>query len=223
LQEAYRTQLAAKVVVTFAVQGDLRFLSHRDTARVFARAAMRAGVPVRFSGGFNPHPRLFLPVPRTVGIASEAEPLVVELTEPVPPDRVARALAGELPGGLRVLEARSVAPRPSIRTCGATYRLSLEPQTRDAVASAAQRVLGQARFAVSRDDRTVDIRPSITSLQVQGAELVVTIRITPGGSARPAEILAALGLPVEETLHRMRRVAVQWDQPNGYVGPAVSL
>ena len=68
------------------MDGDIRFVSHRDTLRLFARAATRAEVPLRYSGGFNPHPRVTIPVPRPVGVASDVERLVLELTEPLEPD-----------------------------------------------------------------------------------------------------------------------------------------
>ena len=59
----------------------MRFLSHAETARVLQRACVRAAVPVRYSEGFNPHPRLSLPLPRPVGVESEDELLVVRLCE----------------------------------------------------------------------------------------------------------------------------------------------
>ena len=67
------TPIREKWAFEFSVTGDLRFISHRDTVRVFQRALARAALPVAYSEGFNPHPRLSLPLPRAVGVASEAE------------------------------------------------------------------------------------------------------------------------------------------------------
>ncbi|GAF87148.1 unnamed protein product, partial [marine sediment metagenome] len=59
-------------VFGYDVDGDLRFISHHDMLRLFARSLARAALPVRFSEGFNPHPRLSIPLPRPVGVASQA-------------------------------------------------------------------------------------------------------------------------------------------------------
>ena len=73
-------------VFAFQVDGDLRFVSHQDMLRLFRRALARAEVPVRLTQGFNPHPRMSLPLPRPVGMASEAEVLMIETERDVDPD-----------------------------------------------------------------------------------------------------------------------------------------
>ena len=78
-------QARYRLRIDFSVDGDIRFLGHRDMLRLFARAVVRSafgGLAVRYTQGFNPHPRLSIPLPRPVGIASDAECLVLELTEP---------------------------------------------------------------------------------------------------------------------------------------------
>ncbi len=171
---------------------------------------MRAQIPVRFSGGFNPRARLFLPIPRSVGIASEGELAVVELAEAMPPEEVASRLSSELPAGLRILKARSVPPEQRIRAARATYCLALQREVCESANVAAARLLASPRIEVQRGSRTIDIRPSIAALRVDRDELVISVAATPGGSARPAEVLEALGLPASEQLHRMRRVSVEW-------------
>src|SRR3990172_12981655 len=76
----------------YSIDGDLRFISHHDTLRLFRRALARADLPVRFSEGFNPHPRIMIPLPRPVGIASRAEGLVVETVGLIDPDDALRRL-----------------------------------------------------------------------------------------------------------------------------------
>ena len=65
-----------RCALEYTIGGDLRFISHRDTLRLFQRAVARAALPVRFTEGFNPHPRMMIPLPRPVGVASQAETLV---------------------------------------------------------------------------------------------------------------------------------------------------
>ena len=104
---------ASTAAIRFRIAGAMRFLSHAETSRVLQRACVRAGIAVRYSQGFNPHPRLSLPLPRPVGVESEDELLVVKLCD----DREAapfesraereavmkQALAEQLPEGMDVL------------------------------------------------------------------------------------------------------------------------
>ena len=97
------------MAIWYAVEGDTRFLSHRDTMRLWQRALTRAEAPVRFSQGFNPHMRLNLALPRSVGMASRAELLIMELTEAWSPEKLISALGGTLPAGISILEVRAIA------------------------------------------------------------------------------------------------------------------
>src|SRR6201991_4995413 len=81
-----------RVRLRFAKRGRLRFLSHRDVARSFERALRRAGVPVAYSHGFSPHPRLSWVGAAPTGTASEAEYVEIGLTQSVEPTALAAAL-----------------------------------------------------------------------------------------------------------------------------------
>ena len=85
-QERYR------LAIDFAVDGDIRFLAHRDMVRLLARAAVRGGLSLCYSEGFNPHPRVSLPLPRPVGVSSDAERVLLEQSEPIGPDETLRRL-----------------------------------------------------------------------------------------------------------------------------------
>ncbi|MCH8149402.1 MAG: DUF2344 domain-containing protein, partial [Planctomycetes bacterium] len=98
-------------VFSFQVDGDLRFVSHHDMLRLFRRALARADVPVRFTQGFNPHPRMSLPLPRPVGMASEVEALMIETRQDVDPEETLGRLAQHTPGDLKMVSARRLAPR----------------------------------------------------------------------------------------------------------------
>ena len=78
-----------RLAIRYAIKGDLRFLSHQDTLRLFQRAFNRAGIPIRFSEGFNPRPRISIAMPRPVGVESCDELLVIELASWADPDAVA--------------------------------------------------------------------------------------------------------------------------------------
>jgi radical SAM-linked protein len=90
--------------IRYAKRGRLRFTSHRDFSRAFERAVFRARIPMAYSSGFNPHPRISYAGASPTGAASEAEYLEIALAETTDPDDVRRALVESLPDGLDVLE-----------------------------------------------------------------------------------------------------------------------
>lgn len=94
--------------IRYAKRGRLRFVSQRDFSRAFERAIFRARVPMAYSSGFNPHPRISYAGAAPTGAASEAEYLEIGLREIVDPAEVAEQLREALPDGLDVLEVVAV-------------------------------------------------------------------------------------------------------------------
>jgi radical SAM-linked protein len=90
--------------VRYAKRGRLRFTSHRDISRAVERAVRRAEIPVAFSAGFSPHPKISYAGAAPTGVASEAEYLEIGVSRPCDPDRVRADLDASLPPGLDVLD-----------------------------------------------------------------------------------------------------------------------
>jgi radical SAM-linked protein len=103
--DTHQAPVVQRVRIRYARRGPLRFTSHRDFARAFERAVQRAGVPVAFSHGFTPHPRISYVGGAPTGTASEAEYLELGLRAPVDPNELVKALDAALSPGLDVLEA----------------------------------------------------------------------------------------------------------------------
>src|SRR3954453_635495 len=94
-----------RVRIRYAKRGRLKFTSHRDFARALERAVRRAGVPIAFSAGFSPHPKLSYASAAPPGGASEAEFLELGLQTPMEPAVLCERLDAALPPGLDVLDA----------------------------------------------------------------------------------------------------------------------
>lgn len=92
-----------KLRIRYAKRGRARFTSHRDFGRAFERALRRAQIPMAYSSGFNPHPRVSFANAAPTGAATEAEYLEIGLAERCDPERVREALDAALPPGLDVL------------------------------------------------------------------------------------------------------------------------
>ena len=98
--------------IRYAKRGRLRFTSHRDFSRAFERAIFRARVPMAYSSGFNPHPRISYAGAAPTGSASEAEYLEIALAEVVEPMAVRELLEEALPDGLDIVDIVDVANAP---------------------------------------------------------------------------------------------------------------
>ena len=96
--------------IRYAKRGRLRFTSHRDFSRAFERALVRARIPMAYSSGFNPHPRISYAGASPTGAASEAEYLEIGLAELVDPASVFADLDEALPVGLDVVSVVVAAP-----------------------------------------------------------------------------------------------------------------
>lgn len=209
-----RNVVRCRIVVRYSIDGDLRFISHQDTMRLFERALARAGWPVEYTGGFNPRPRLSLPLPRAVGVSSEDELLVVTLSREVDPEDALRELAAQVPAGIRLREARIVQGGAGPRPQRVWYEVPVEDGP--VIEAAVAEWLGRSSVTVRRrvdergTTRAVDIRRFVESMVVEKGRLILVLRVGPEGTARPSEVLEALGLPARELTHRIRRTRVEW-------------
>ncbi|GAA2352241.1 TIGR03936 family radical SAM-associated protein [Dactylosporangium salmoneum] len=103
--ESNQDPVVQRIRLRYAKRGPLRFTSHRDFARAFERALLRANVPIAYSQGFTPHPKVSYASAAPTGVASEAEYLEIGLRAVVEPDQLRVALDAALSPGLDVLEA----------------------------------------------------------------------------------------------------------------------
>jgi radical SAM-linked protein len=189
--------------VRYAKRGRLRFTSHRDFSRAFERALVRARIPMAYSSGFNPHPRISYTGASPTGAASEAEYLEIGLAEHVEPARLADDLDESLPDGLDVLEVVEAPPGGlADRLEASRWRIDLALPL-DVVESAAREFLGRSSVTVERMTkkglRSFDSRAAVLALEVtgidlgddEGSRLDVVLRHTVP-AVRPDDVLSAL-------------------------------
>jgi len=202
--------------IDFQVRGDLRFISHHDTLRFFRRAIARAGIPVRFSVGFNPHPKMTIPLPRALGVSSDAEAIVIESERDIDGGALAERLGAQMPKGiaLRGVRRLELGERPQPDTV--TYRFRPEHAWPQDAADRIQRMLDSSSLSVERADhktkrtRVVDIRPFLMDAHLEGQDFVFTIRVTGTGSAKPSELIELLIDHAGPVNHRIHRQSVRW-------------
>ncbi len=160
----------------YAKRGRLRFTSHRDFARAFERALRRAEVPMAFSAGFSPHPKISYVGAAPTGVASEAEYLEVGLAVEADPERVRTALDAALPPGLDILEVVVAGPGSLADRMQASHWLVELPGVDIADLRRALRVfLAAVEVPVDKltksGRKTVDVRPAVVSAEVLDARV----------------------------------------------------
>lgn len=200
----------------YAIDGDLKFISHHDTLRLFRRAFARAELPVRYSEGFNPHPRMTIPLPRPVGIASDDETIVLELTREVDAEETLRQLQRQAPTGLAIRNVRKLAVGERLVPDIVRYRFISEGDAPVDTPERIRRVLESAELTVTRiapkggQVTKLDVRPYLVECDANGGHIDFALRVTGTGTARPSEILGLLGFEAGNINHRIRRLEVQW-------------
>jgi len=164
-----------KLRVRFAKRGRLRFTSHRDFQRAFERAVRRAGLPVAFSHGFSPHPKISYAGAAPTGAASEAEYLEISLTSVREPEQVRTALDEALPDGLDVVDVVVAGPGSlADRLEASEWRITLPGTDPERVSAAAEAFLARDEVLVERMTkrglRTFDCRAAVLRLSPGLAE-----------------------------------------------------
>jgi radical SAM-linked protein len=183
-------------------------LSHLDLKRTLERAMRRAQLPLLFSQGHNPHPKLSLGPPLPLGATGDAELLAIHLTEALDPDEVKERLNKQLPPSLEIVEVWQLPRYKKKETFGeidvAQYRVTVQGEADlGEVGGRVEALLAREELIVhrggERPERTVDVRPFILSLAAAGAkergvELDMRLRTGSHGGVRPQEVVGLLGL-----------------------------
>ena len=185
--------------IRYAKRGRLRFTSHRDFSRAFERALVRVRLPMAYSSGFNPHPRISYAGAAPTGAASEAEYVEIGLAEVVDPDAVKASLEEALPDGLDVLEVvESTGGSLADRLEASSWLIDLKAAYDEAAAAVAA-FLAADEVPVERMTkkglRQFDARGAVVSLEAEeagsGSRLRLVLRHgTP--AVRPDDVIAGL-------------------------------
>ncbi|MEQ1785578.1 MAG: TIGR03936 family radical SAM-associated protein [Acidimicrobiales bacterium] len=182
----------------FTKLGKVRFLSHRDIARVWERALRRSGVRAAYSEGFSPRPRLSFGLALSTGYESLGEYLDIDLAEDVSPDDLPAIVTPSLPRGMEAQLAITIPPgTDSLQQAvtSSTWQIALPHVPADALAAAVARALALDELPITIErkgaETTLDARPAILALAPHDQGLEAELATQPR-SLRPAELLRAL-------------------------------
>jgi radical SAM-linked protein len=195
-----------RLTIRYAKRSRMRFASHRDIARAVERGVRRAGLPVAYSAGFSPHPKISYSGGVSTGAASEAEYLEIALTRRCDPHDVRTRLDDALPAGIDVIEVTDLATAPEALRLEASHWQVVLPGVAPAEAARAVEAFLAAETAevdrlTSKGVRRFDTRAAVLTLELDrraakerdaGCVILrmVVRHMTP--AVRPDDILVAL-------------------------------
>jgi radical SAM-linked protein len=204
-------------------KGDaVKYISHLDMMRLWERALRRANMPLLYSKGFNPRPRISMAAPLAVGLTGRREVMDVFLERIVSPFDFATGVSSQLPSGITLSEVEEVyAALPSLQSqvSSAEYRATVqarEPEQK--MERRLEALLSKQALPRERRGKVYDLRPLIESLWLEEkgkGDYVLGMRLRTGenGTGRPDEVLAELGLA--ELVKAVERARLFFPSPAG--------
>ena len=202
-----------RIRVRYSKAGNLRFIGHLDTQRVFERALRRAGLPIRYTQGFSKHMRLNLASALPLGFISSAEMLDFWLDEPLATEEIREKLQEALPADIQIIELDQVNNSlPSLQgsLLASDYKITLpEENSCEEFLQKLEQLLAQPEIPIIRRKKTVDYKPLILEYSLEGDAqtrciLQLKLSSTPNGNARPDDILKLLDVdPADCVIERV--------------------
>ncbi len=166
--------LMERVLLKFTKVNSAKFISHLDTMRTLHRALRRAGIPISYSKGFNPHASISVAAPLSLGIASTAEYADIELDEFIDQSTIKEKLNSALPEGIKILRVLNITQKmPSSMGSveGAKYIIKLQHNMEEQeIDNIIQKVLSSVEIFRNKrtksGEKVVDIRPLIKDIRL---------------------------------------------------------
>jgi len=215
-----------RVRFEFSKNGAARFLSHLDMARIFERAVRRAGLPVAYSRGFNPHPKISFGPALAVGVAGEREYVDMEFEVEVDIQDAVEKLQRQMPEGIKMRTALEVPERSGsinavvdraeyLVCCPASAAL-----TSGELKETVEKLLSREQIIIqkrtNKGTKSRDIRSGIYLLEgeVENGRVIfkMLLQLSPSGSVTPGDVLKAFGelagIPVDVSSPTIRRTGL---------------
>jgi radical SAM-linked protein len=186
-----------RVRIHFSKTGDLRWISHRDLARVWERLLRRAGIELAFSEGFHPKPKISFPSALALGIVALDEIVELDLVGPIDSAAVTEKIAQQMPEGMQLLSLSQLPPGASkALVVAASYEIELAPADAQAAGQRLDELQKVGRVTVQRDGKTLEAAFDASGFRIvcEGNGLRFTLPTTAQGSLRPSELLEALNI-----------------------------
>lgn len=195
--------------ITFSKTGALRYTGHLDLHRIWERTCRRADIPLSYSQGFHPQPRISLAAALPLGFIGQAEVMDLWLDNDEDMTDILKRLQESAPSGLILRSIQSIDPHQAalqIQVLFADYEvLLLDPIDASVLADKLRQILASTSILRQRRARDYDLRPLISSLEInpstENQQISISMRLSasPAATGRPEEVLSELGIKFEDT------------------------
>jgi radical SAM-linked protein len=203
-----------RIRITFVKQGALRYTGHLDLHKLWERAARRAELPLAYSQGFHPQPKMNMAAALPLGFSSRCEVMDMKLEQDIPLESLPTRLNSTLPSGLQVVEVEQVDERaPALQTqvVSAEYEVNLtEAIDGSELKRKIDSVIEAESIPRERRSKTYDLRPLIEEVNLlSDGKIFMRLAAREGATGRPEEVLDVLGIAFEGTRIERTRLIFQ--------------
>lgn len=208
--------------VRYAKRDRMRFASHRDFQRAWERALRRVAVPMAYSAGFTPHPKVSYAGAAPTGAASEAEYLEISLVQEVDPQKLAADLDAALPSGMDVVGIVPAQGSLSEALTASRWRLEWPQDVASAVRAFEAVDSVEVERVTKAGRRSIDVRALCSGFELVGADTLELTVTHAEPTPRPAEVVAAIRIvspDLPDVPVRATRLAQGSAGPDGVVPP----
>jgi radical SAM-linked protein len=210
---------ATRLRIKFAKQGALRYIGHLDLHHIWQRSIRRAGLPLVYSQGFHPQPKIQLASALALGFSSQAEILDIWIDKDATWEQ--DSLQAAVPEGIKIFDMQEVelhSPALQTQVESAEYEVTLLDEISDSLLDEklatlmdAESILRPKRVKKRKRFTTVpptyDLRPLILEMKrIAPQKIFMRLTTQEGATGRPDEILKEMGIPVEAA--RVERTAL---------------
>jgi len=211
-----------KLIVDFSIQGDLAYLSHQETLTLFQRALIRASVPLVFSSGFNPHPCLSIPLPRSVGARSLRDRMcaVVQFSQIPSAEQILTSIQRQLPADCGIIHVEYGDRNRSFYPESVRYQFCLESGPDKRLQEHLQHCKKQLEEKISieirrywakkRRYKQFDMAPYLKEIAFSDDCIEVLCCISPLGTVRVEEIMQWLSIETVQLREPVCRTEISW-------------
>lgn len=207
-----------RVRITFTKQNALRYIGHLDLHQLWERAIRRADLPLAYTQGFHPQPKISLAAALPLGFSSRGEVLDMRLKEIVSVEDISKRLNDNLPVDIKIIKIEEVdetLPALQTQVLSASYDVQLtEPIARSELTRRVEAIMMSESIIRERRGKQYDLRPLIEMISVVTESngtvwLKMTLAAREGATGRPEEVLTTLQIEPETTKVERTRLIFQ--------------
>jgi radical SAM-linked protein len=203
--------------IRFTKAGDLRWISHRDLARVWERLLRRADLQLAFSEGFHPKPKISFPSALALGIEALEEIVELEVLGEMAVDEIEKRIREQVPAGMDLLSVESPTYKlGKAKVDFVTYEIDVPEAQQEELSKRLEELAGQDRMSLQRDKKQIecDLKHPKFAIGLEDGKLFFSLPTLNGPAIRPSELLEQIGLgELLESGQTLRRTHVELLEP----------